>query len=491
MKFAMNTTYILSAICLLALVQGCVSPEGDALPSSSPALPAKYPNSDGGKSSATVGWREYFQDSNLKTLISTALQNNQELNIMLQEVAESKAEVGERKGELFPFVTLGSEAGVDKVGRHTRDGAVEDNVENEIKHGREIPEPLTDFAAVADLDWEVDIWKKLRNQRDSAVKRYLATQEGRNFMVMNIVSEIAESYYELLALDNQLRILKRTIKIQQEALELVKIEKVNAKVTELAVRRFEAEVLKNQSYLYLIQQQITETENRLNFLVGRYPQDIQRNSVGYEHLVLTGIHPGLPADLLCNRPDIRQAELELVASGLDVKSAAARFYPSLNIKAALGLQSFTLSTAFTTPESLIYGAAANVAAPLINRSAIKAAYKGASARQVAAVYNYQQVVLKAYIEVVNELTQINNLNKSFEIKRRQVQALSDSISLSDQLFRNARAEYTEVLFTQRDALEAKMELIESKQQQIRAYLKAYKALGGGYEKASSTEAPLK
>lgn len=486
MNIVKNTSQLLGAVCLLAFVQGCTPLRRDALPSSDPALPAKYPISDGAKSSAMIGWREYFKDPHLTSLIRTALDNNQELNILLQEIAVSKSEVRARKGAIFPFITLGSHAGLDKVGRNTRDGAVEDNPTNEIKPGKEIPEPLSDFGFVADFDWEVDIWRKLRNERDSAVKRYLATQEGRNFMVMNIVSEIAQSYYELLALDNQLLILKRTIGIQQNALELVKLEKAAAKVTELAVRRFEAEVLKNQSHLYEIQQRITVMENRLNYLAGRYPQPIKRNASGYENLMLTSIHAGLPAELLRNRPDVRQAEFELAASGLDVKAAAARFYPALNIKAALGLQSFTLSSAFSTPASLIYGAAANVAAPLINRSAIQAAYNGASARQVAAIYSYQQAVLKAYIEVVNQLAQIKNLNQSFELKSQQVQALSDSISLSGQLFRNARADYTEVLFTQRDALESKIDLVELKQQQLSAFVKAYKALGGGYQRTTDS-----
>lgn len=479
MKPSLHT---LACTCAIVLVQGCVPLRKDALPSSDPPLPAKYPLADGAKSSALTGWREYFKDPNLTSLIGTALQNNQELNILMQEIAVSKAEVLGRKGAIFPFLRLGGTAGLDKVGKYTREGAVEENLE--IKPERRFPDPLTNFGFSADFDWEVDIWRKLRNERDAAVKRYLATQEGRNFMVTHLVAEIAETYYELLALDSQMAILKPMIEVQQSALNAVKLQKDAAKVTELAVKRFEAEVLKNQSHLFEVRQQITVAENKLNYLAGRYPQPIKRNAAGFEHRMLTGIHAGLPAELLRNRPDVRQAELELAASGLEVKAAAARFYPSLNISAALGLQSFTLSSAFNTPASLIYGAAANVAGPLINRSAIQAAYQGASARQVAAIYAYQQTVLKAYVEVVNQLSQIKNLNQSYEKKSEQVKALSDSIAIAAQLFNNARADYTEVLFTQRDALEAKMDLVELKQQQLGAYVKAYKALGGGYNRGS-------
>lgn len=479
MKPSLHT---LACTCAIVLVQGCVPLRKDALPSSDPPLPAKYPIADGAKSSALIGWREYFKDPNITALISAALQNNQELNILMQEIAVSKAEVIGRKGAIFPFLSVGGTAGLDKVGKYTREGAVEENLD--IKPERRFPDPLTNFGLSADFDWEVDIWRKLRNERDAAVKRYLATQEGRNFMVTNLVAEIAETYYELLALDSQMAILKPMIEVQQSALNAVKLQKDAAKVTELAVKRFEAEVLKNQSHLFEVKQQITVAENKLNYLAGRYPQPIRRNSAGFENRMLTGIHSGLPAELLRNRPDVRKAELELAASGLEVKAAAARFYPSLNISAALGLQSFTLSSAFNTPASLIYGAAANVAGPLINRSAIQAAYQGASARQVAAIYTYQQAVLKAYVEVVNQLSQIKNLNQSYEKKSEQVKALSDSIAIAAQLFNNARADYTEVLMTQRDALEAKIDLVELKQQQLGAFVKAYKALGGGYNRGS-------
>lgn len=480
MKNLKPTFRSLGTLCLLASLQACTGFNREPLPSSEPPLPASFPESSGSRSSALLSWQEFFTDPNLKALISSALENNQELNILMQEISASKSEAGARKGALFPFITLGADAGIDKVGHYTREGAVEEHLE--VKPGKEFPEPLPNFGIVADFDWEVDIWRKLRNERDSAIKRYLATQEGRNFMVTNIVSEIAQSYFELLALDNQLEILKRTIGIQQSALGAVKLQKDAAKVTELAVRRFDAEVLKNQSDLYQIQQKITVTENKLNYLAGRYPQHIKRRSAGFEHFMMTGIRAGLPTELLRTRPDVREAELKLAAAGLDVKAAGARFYPALNITAALGLQSFSLASTFKTPESLVYGIAGNLVAPLINRSAIKAEYQGASARQVAAIYTYQQTVLKAYIEVVNQLAEIRNLNQSFSLKSQQVAALSDSIDISSKLFNSARADYTEVLLTQRDALEAKIDLIELKQQQLNAFVKAYKALGGGYNR---------
>lgn len=173
------------------------------------------------------------------------------------------------------------------------------------------------------------------------------------------------------------------------------------------------------------------------------------------------IYAGIPSELLENRPDIKQAEYELAASKLDIKSAKARFYPSLDIGAGIGLQAFN-PTYLVKPESLLFSLAGELTAPLINRRAIKAAYYNANAKQIQAVYHYEQTVLGAYIEVANQLSKIRNLESSLDIKTREVDALTKSIDISNDLFKYARADYMEVLLTQRDALESKFELVEKK-----------------------------
>ncbi len=442
-------------------------------------VPASYQGSQDSTDLARMRWRTFFRDPYLVSLIDTALANNQELNIILQEIAIAQNEVRARKGEYLPFVDIEAGAGTEKVGRYTRPGSVEHNLT--IDQDREFPEPLSDLMVGAYASWEVDIWKKLRNAKKSAALKYLATTEGRNFMVTHLVSEVASSYYELMALDNQLDILRSNIRIQQDALEIVRLEKQSAKVTELAVRRFEAEVLKNQSLQFNIQQRIIETENRINFLVGRFPQRVDRNSAAFAQLVPDTVFAGLPAQLLAYRPDIRQAELELQAAKLDVKVAKAGFYPSLRITAGVGLEAFDASHFVQTPQSMLYNVAGGLVAPLINRNAIKANYLNANARQVQAVYGYERTVLNAYIEVVNELSNIDNLRRSYELRARQVEALSSSITISTNLFRSARADYMEVLLTQRDALESKFELVETRKQQLNAVVNVYQALGGGWQ----------
>ena len=430
--------------------------------------------------SATVNWREFFRDPYLTALIDTALSNNQEYNIVMQEIQIARNEIGARKGEYLPFLSLNAGAGVDKVGRYTRAGAVEENLE--IAPEKAFPEPLGDLMLSANVSWEADIWRKLRNARKAAAHRYLASIEGRNFLVTHLVAEIASSYYELMALDNQLAILRRNIEIQTNALEIVRLEKQAAKVTELAVRRFEAEVLKNRSTQFDIMQQITETENRINFLVGRYPQPVQRSDQDFALLVPPVVQAGIPSQLLMNRPDIRRAEQELAAAKLDVKSARANFYPNIRITAGAGYNAFNTSFFFKSPASLIYSAAGELMAPLINRNAIKAYYNSANARQIQGVYNYERSILNAYVEVVNQMSNINNLGQSYALRQQQVDALNQSINISTGLFKSARADYMEVLLTQRDALESRFELVETRMRQMNAMINLYQALGGGWNR---------
>lgn len=432
---------------------------------------------DSADNSAHVEWHQFFDDPILAGLIDQALVGNQELKILGEEIRIAYNEIQSRQGEYLPFVTFGAGAGLEKPSLFSRNGAVEDQLE--FLPGKSFPDPLPDFLVATNVSWEVDIWRKLRNAKDAAVLRYLGTQEGQNYVVTRLVAEIAENYYELLALDNRLTTLDQTIAIQERSLEVAQNLKLAGRGTELGVQRFQAEVRKNQSEKLIIQQEIVEVENRINFLVGRYPQPVERMFVEYIDLNLPELSVGAPSQLLQNRADIRQAERMLAAAGLDVKVARARFYPSLDISAGVGYMALNTKYLFTSPDSLIYNVAGELVAPLINKKAIRADYQSANAMQLQAVYNYQRTVLNAYTEVVNRMSKVENYAKSIEIKKQQLAALEASVDVASKLFQGVRVEYVEVLLAQRDLMEAKMVLIETKQQQLSAVVNAYQALGGG------------
>lgn len=466
------------AVGLCLAVASCKAPQATAETPSKP-VPEAFATSKDTTNMASIPWHDFFKDQNLVNLIDLALKNNQELMMTLQEIEIAKNDVRVRKGLLLPTVGVRAGAGVEKVGRYTSQGA--GDASTEIMPGKEMPDPLGDFKIAAYANWEVDIWKKLRNSKKAALTRYLATVEGKNFVVTSLIGEIANSYYELLALDSQLDIVKQNIELQSNALEIVKVQKQAARATELAVQKFQAEVLTSKSLEFDIRQKIKEAENKINFLVGQYPQEIKRDRTNFLTLLPSTVQSGIPSQLLANRPDVKQAELQLTAAKLDVKVARAEFYPSLDISAAVGFNAFNPSYLFTLPESLLYSLAGDIAAPLINRNAIKAEFNSANARQLQALYNYDKTILNAYIEVSNQLSKIDNLGKSYDLKSQQVDALNTSIDVSNDLFKSARVDYFEVLMTQRDALEAKLELIDTKKDQLTAAVNVYRELGGGWK----------
>ncbi len=473
----MNKKYILGIVYITMSFYACKVPQIVNME------PSKIPQvSFGGKSDSTnivnIKWRQYFKDPYLVSLIDSALNNNQEMNILNQEIRMTSNEVMARKGEYMPFVNIGGSMGAEKVGRYTNIGASE--ATTDIEPGRETPEPLPDFKTSAFASWELDIWHKLRNAKESAYFRYLGSIEGKNFMVTNLIAEIANSYYDLLALDNQLAIVDRNIDIQTNALNTMRLQKEAAKVTELAVKKFEAEVFRTKSMKYDIMQQLVIVENNINLLVGRYPQKVERSTINIQDIIPDMVRVGFPSELLQNRPDIKKAEKELQAAKLDIQVAKANFYPSLHLSAELGLQAFNPLYLAKIPASLLSTLAGDITGPLINKNAIKATYFNASAAQIQAVYVYERTVLNAFIEVVNQLAQIENLSKSYEFRSSQVEILNQSIEISKNLFQYARADYMEVLMTQRDALESSFELVETKKMQLNAWVNTYRALGGGW-----------
>ncbi len=441
-------------------------------------MPAAYTSTSDTSNSAEVKWKDFFSDANLVSLIDTALKNNLDVLTTFQEIEIARNNVNFRKGMLFPSITANGAAGLEKVGRYTSQGAGDASAE--IRPGQIVPELLPDYFIGLRTSWEVDVWGKLRNAKKAAFAKYLSSIEGRNFVITNLIAEVANSYYELLSLDSQLDIVRETIQLQKNGLEIVKIQKQAAIVTELAVKQFEATVLNSQSMEFEILQKITENENRINFLMGRYPQPISRDKSTFMGQIPLQVKVGIPSQLLKNRPDIKQAELELIATKCDVKAARAEFYPSLDITGAIGFQAFKTGYLFTSPQSLAYSLIGDLAAPLINRTAIKAEFNKAKAVQIEAMYDYQKAILDGYVEVSNELSNITNLEKAYNLKSQEVETLTASIDISNDLFKSAKANYLEVLTTQREALQSKLELVDTKKQQYNSILNVYKALGGGW-----------
>jgi outer membrane protein, multidrug efflux system len=442
-------------------------------------LPPDFSGTTNSENSAQVPAREFFTDPRLASLIDQALAGNLQLKILFEDIAIANNEIMRRRGAYLPFLGFGSSASLNKYSLFTNEGA--DTRSNHSPNGVPFPLPFPMFTVPgAYLSWQVDIWRQLRNARDAQIQRWLGTTDGRNFVVTALVAEIAQNYYSLMALDARMANLDSVIALQEQSLRIAQARMAGARSTALGVQRFLAEVRKNQSEKRILNQQIIETENRINFLLGRYPQRVERNSTGFIDLALPKLSVGVPPQLLQNRPDIRQAERELQATGLDISVARKNFYPKLFITGGVGYEAFNPKYLYLTPDALFYSIAGGLTAPLINRNAIRADYMNANAKQLQALYDYQRVILNAFTEVINQVNGVRNYTNSIVFRREQVKALERSVDIANNLFQNARIEYIDVLFAQRDLWQGRRDLIDTKQQQLTSIVDTYQALGGGW-----------
>ncbi len=435
---------------LLLVLPSCAIPPLRQ-PDPAPEAPATFNGSTSPENSGQCGIDEFFHDPMLTGLIEQALVSNRELKVLDEEVQIARNEVLARQGSYLPFIGFGASGGIEKPSEFTPIGQAEKQLE--YAPGKHFPDPLPNMMGSLNIFWALDIWRELRNGRDAAIQRYYSAAERRNSFVTHLIAEIAENYYRLMALDTRLLTLDTTIKLQEKSLELSKAKKDAGRGTELAVQRFQAEVRKNQSEKLIVDQEIVEAENRINFLVNRFPQPVERATTGFFDLTIHALSVGLPAQLLENRPDIRQAERELAANGLDVLVARAHFFPRLDISASVGYQAFNPRYLFNTPEALIANAAGNlvdaVAEQESNSGRVHDRQRQAIGKHLP---EYQpHVILNAFTEVINLVSAVDKYGKSIDIKKQQLESLDASVDSATKLFQNARRRNdVEVLLAQRE-----------------------------------------
>ena len=427
-------------------------------------------------SAASISWRHFFSDPYLVSLIETALANNQEFNSSILDIEIAAYEVREKQAAYLPKVDWGSGAGYVRPSANTPEGVLDTIIE---RHFYRYPDFNLNLGP--SLSWEVDIWKRLRNAKEAARLRMVAQYEVRNFLISSLVTEIARNYYELMALDNSLKIIDENISIQEAAFHKMQALKHYAKANQLAVNRFEAQMNKTKSQRFETSQSIVEKENRLKFLTGIYKEPaILRHSDQFMTMPVDELQTGVPVQLLENRADIRQAEAAIKAAKLDLNSVKKELYPNLTITAGTGFSGFSPALLFQAPQSLLYNAMGNFTVPLINRKAILARIQIADAYQTQTVLTYEQTLLKAYTDVLNQVANIRNMQQAFDKKKREVVLLDEAIVIANSLFKYAKATYIEVLLTQEEKLNAEKELVEVKMNLVGSRVNLYRALGGGW-----------
>jgi len=445
--------------------------------------PAAVPDSFPGKrDSASIGKLKYaafLEDTLLIQLIDTALVRNIDRRIISQKIEMAMSEYRFSKAQFFPTLNATAFTNPRKFGYFTMDDA--GNRVTELSPGRLIPTHLPDYFAGFQTSWELDVWGKLSHRKKAALSRFLSEVEGQHAWTTILVEKVSSLYTELVALDVELEIIRKSQKLQSEALEIMKVKKEAGHVNALSVKQFEALVARSLSIEVELEQKIVRLENELNGWLNRYPEKIKRTRIFFDKdSLFTDLSRGVPADLLLLRPDIRSAEQNLWASEADVKAAKAAFYPSFNIQGSLGFQAFSTQFLLNFPQSFAYNFLGSLTGPLINRAAIKSHFRKANAQQIEALLRYQKSVINAYLEVASELSSIGYIAIMMELKQREAAALNESVEISKELFLGGKASYLEVLSAQRDALEANRELVYLKKIKVETGIRLYKALGGGW-----------
>ena len=468
---------------VLLLAAGCRVAAPDA-PTGAPAVPTAFTQPTADTTSAgRQPWRQFFQDPALTALIDTALRQNLDLQVALQRVETARANYLARRGALLPTVSAAASASGDRYGRYTLNGVgnFDTNLSPNIDGQQRIPGPVTpEFFVGLRSSWEIDIWGKLKQRRQAAYLRVLASEQGRHLVTTNVVAEAARLYYELLTADNQLAVLDRNIALQREALKLMRIQKQAGRATELAVQQFAAQVVRTESLSHEARQRVTEAETGLNQLLGRYARPITRGRPLPGQVLPERLSAGVPASALLRRPDVRQAELELQATRADVAAARAAFLPSLTLTPYVGFNSYRTSTLFD-PSSLAYGALAGLTGPLLNRAQFRADFRLATAGSYEAYYRYQQSLQTGFREVVNGLQGLENYRAAAAARQEEVALLTKAVTTSNKLFVAGYATYLEVITAQRGVLEAELSLAEARQRQLLQSVGLYRALGGGWQ----------
>ncbi|MDD4922086.1 MAG: efflux transporter outer membrane subunit [Bacteroidales bacterium] len=399
-------------------------------------------------------WQELFSDPLLQKLIQEALDQNLDLKSAIERMNAAQATLTQRRLSLLP--SLNGSADVSGGNKKS-----------------------TLWEAGLTASWELDVWGKLTSSKKAALAVYLQTDAAHRAIQTALISNIANSYYTLLALDEKLAITNQTIKVRVKDVESMKLLKESAVVNGAAVVQSQANLYSAEVSIPDLQQSIRETENALCTLLGRTPGNIKRGMLA-QQAPKTDLHVGIPSQLLSNRPDVQEAELALREAFENVNVAKASFYPSITITANGGLSSSSLSDILD--HSLFYNLLGGLTQPIFNNGQVRANLKIAQSKQQQAYYHFKQSMLTAGEEVSNAIYAYQMAEKKETSRTKQLVALEKSVDFTKELLRYSSAtNYTDVLTSEQSLLSAQLASVTDRLQKLQSVVSLYRALGGGWK----------
>ncbi|MCS3554167.1 MULTISPECIES: efflux transporter outer membrane subunit [unclassified Sphingobacterium] len=414
---------------------------------------------------AKVKWSDMFTDTMLQQLITEGLQANIDIKIAVERITEAQVNVRLKKAAFLPSLEASISANKQQVPTFQSFGYPRNNTQYDMR---------------LNTDWEIDIWGKLGSAKRVALSQLLATDAAKRAVQTQLIANIASDYYELLALDQQLMIIKKTAENRAEDAAAIAELFENAMLNGVAVVQSKANYYEAELDVPDIEQKIKETENRLSFLVGRHPGAILRQSL-MKQQVNYDLNPGIPAQLLAHRPDVQMAEFNFRAAFEETNVARTYFYPALSITAAGGFSNLGWNQWFSSA-SLFGSIAGGIAQPIFNKGVNKARLSTAQARQQQALYQFEKSLLVASQEVSNALFEYDTAMKKMKSRKKQLEALTQAVAFNKELFLNHQnTNYTDVLTAEQNLLRAELKNIADQSQKLYAVVQLYRALGGGWD----------
>ena len=435
------------------------------------AVPPAYrgiaPDAPAQTESASLGdqkWWDVFQDGQLRSLVRTALQQNYDLRIAASRILEARAQLGITRADQFPTVSGG--AGITDV---------------RTAQSKFLPAFETSSAQInVSAAWELDFWGKYRRATEAARADLLATEWARQEVASTLVANVAAAYFQLRALDLQLEISKRTLDSRQESLRLTRLLANGGSTSLLDVRQAEQLVFTASAEIPALEQQIQQQENFLSILLGRNPGNIARGQTLIEQHHPPEVPAGLPSSLLERRPDIRQAEQQLVAANAEIGVARAAYFPQISLNGNGGLQSSALTNLFTGPAGA-WSFGASLTQPIFTAGKISSGVRLAKARQQTATLFYQQSIQGAFRSVSDALIGYRKTREFSSHQQELFESAQDAARLSHMRYNGGVTGYLEVLTNETNSFSAELGLVQARLNELLAVVQLYEALGGGWQ----------
>ena len=414
---------------------------------------------------ADLPWWEVFKDDTLKELIKTALSNNYDLRVAVRRIEQARASEVQTRSQFFPQV--GYEGDAARGRNSFLDTAfVNFKTQNTV-------------LGVLNLTWELDLWGRIRRADEAARAQVLANEEAKRGVMLSLVSDVAQAYFELLELDLQLAIAKRTTQSFSDSLAVFRQRLEGGVASRLETSRAEASLASTAATVPNLEQLIAIKENQINVLLGHNPGPVPRSATLIQQQTPPEVPPGLPSVLLERRPDVRQAEQELVAANAQIGVAVAEFFPKLGLTTFFGRVSSELS-AFTSSKGNTWAVAGSLVGPIFQGGRLVGQYQQAEAQWEEFKLRYQQTALNAFQEVSNALITRQKLEEVRVQQARAVSALEESVKVSLQRYVAGFSSYFEVLEAQQQLFPAENDLARTQLNQLVVIVQLYKALGGGW-----------